>query len=82
MKNAQISKFTFDFFTERDGLHSYFWLQFIEKGLVSDMCYVFLFMNAWSWIFHIFHQSDEILHIFVEPFIYEVNIHRTDYNSF
>ena len=46
MKNARISKFTFDFFTERDGLHSYFWLEFIEKGLISHMCYVFLFMNA------------------------------------
>ena len=29
--------FTFDFFTERDGLNGYFWLQFIEKGLISDV---------------------------------------------
>ena len=43
------SKFTFDFFTERDGLNGYFWLQFIEKGIISQMCNGFLFMNAWSW---------------------------------
>ena len=49
MKNARISKFTFDFFTERDGLNGYFWLQLIEKGLISQMCSGFLFMNAWSW---------------------------------
>ena len=49
MKNAQISKFTFNFFTERDGLNGYFWLQLIEKGLISQMCSGFLFMNAWSW---------------------------------
>ena len=49
MKNARISKFTFDFFTERDGLNGYFWLQLIEKYLISQMCNGFLFMNAWSW---------------------------------
>ena len=37
------------FFTERDGLNGYFWLQMIEKGLLSQMCNGFLFMNAWSW---------------------------------
>ena len=42
MKNAWISKFTFDFFTERDGLNGYFWL-------ISQMCNGFLFMNASSW---------------------------------
>ena len=49
MKNAWISKLTFNFFTERDGLNGYFWLQLIEKGLISQMCSGFLFMNAWSW---------------------------------
>ena len=49
MKNAQISKFTFDFFTERDGLNGYFWLQFIDKDLISQMCNGFLFMKASSW---------------------------------
>ena len=49
MKNAQISKFTFDFFTERDGLNGDFWLQMIEKGLISQMCNGFLFMKASSW---------------------------------
>ena len=49
MKNAWISKFAFDFFTERDGLIGYFWLQFIEKGLISQMCNGFLFMKASSW---------------------------------
>ena len=48
-KNARISKFIFDFFTERDGLKGYFWLQLIEKGLISQMCSGFLFMNACSW---------------------------------
>ena len=37
------------FFTERDGLNGYFWLQFVEKGIISQMCSGFLFMNAWSW---------------------------------
>ena len=49
MKNARISKFTFDYFTQRDGLSSYCWLQFIEKGLISQMCYRFLFMKASNW---------------------------------
>ena len=49
MKNARISKFTFDFFTQRDGLNGYFWLQMIEKGLISQMCNRFLSINAWSW---------------------------------
>ena len=43
MKNAWISKFTFDFFTQRHDLNGYFWLQMIEKGLISQMC------NTWSW---------------------------------
>ena len=46
MKNARISRCKLDFFTERDRLHNYFWLEFIEKGLISHMCYVFLSMNA------------------------------------
>ena len=37
------------FFTERDGLNGYFWLQMIEKGLISQMCNGFLFMKASSW---------------------------------
>ena len=54
IKNAWISKFTFDFFTERDGLNGYFWLQMIEKGLISQMCSEFLFMKASSWKLFIF----------------------------
>ena len=54
MKNAQISKFTFDFFTERDDLNGYFWLQMIEKGLISQMCNGFLFMKASSWKYSYF----------------------------
>ena len=54
MKNVQISRCKFDFFTEKDGLHSNFSLEFIEKGLISHMCCVFLFMNASSWIFPYF----------------------------
>ena len=38
----------------QDILHSYFWLEFIGKGLISHMCYVFLFMNDWGWIFSYF----------------------------
>ena len=70
MKNTQISKFTFDFFTERDGLNGYFWLQFIEKGIISQMCNGFLFMNAWSWKYSYLSSEWRILHIFVEPFIF------------
>ena len=67
MKNAQISKFTFDFFTERDGLNGYFWLQMIEKvRCVMD----FFLWKLQVENLHILHQSNEILHIFVEPFIY------------
>ena len=49
MKNARILKFIFDFFRERDGLNGYFWLQLIEKGLISQMCNGFLFIQALSW---------------------------------
>ena len=35
--------------------------------------YFFLWMPKVEY-FHIFHQSDEILHIFVEPFIYGYDI--------
>ena len=46
VKNGQISWFTFHFFTERDGLNSYFLLQFIERGPISYMCNVFLFWST------------------------------------
>ena len=69
MKNARIPKSTFDFFTERDGLNGYFWLQFIEKGLIFQMCNEFLLWKLHVENLHILHQSNKILHIFVEPFI-------------
>ena len=74
MKNARISKFTFDFFTERDGLNGYFWLQMIEKGLIYLRCVMDFFL--WKLQvenLHILHQNNEILHIFVELFIFHLH---------
>ena len=38
------------FFTERNGLNSYFLLQVIETGPISYMCNVFLFLNIFIFL--------------------------------
>ena len=70
MKNARISKFTFDFLYRKRWFKWLFLTSIHRKGSLYLRCVVdFLLWMLEVENLHNFHQSNEILHIFVEPFI-------------